>query len=147
MRAYYAAISPDGTLLGLEESAEAATQLVKRTVGGPVSVQYLPKEDPQANPPPSAGEMPELAERMAQIPKISYDAVHRMKPKDAHELLLPFFAGIELRGQEVKKYRTPSGMASAWIGQNYKTEKPSQDPGLRSGERPGHEGAAKLPLP
>lgn len=127
MKPYYAAISPTGEIIGLEEDAERATRLVERKIGGPISVQVIDEE--KANPEITAVEMAELAERMCQIPRIPMDEVMRMKADEAHERLLPFFAGIELRGQEVKKYATAKGMTDAWIGQNYKTEKPSQDPG------------------
>lgn len=129
MKMYYAAVSPTGELIGIEESPESAVRLVKQKVDGPISVETLSdREEMVANPPPSAADMPELAERNVQIPRIAMDKVMAMTTKEAHEILLPFFAGIELRGEQVKKYKTPSGMTDAWIGQNYKTQKPTQDP-------------------
>lgn len=127
MRPYYAAISPDGKILGLEEDAEDALRLVERKVGGPVAVQVI--DEPEENPEdaPTADEMAELAYINAQIASISQASVMNMTLDDAHKLLLPYFAGIEKRGQVVTKYKTPSGLADAWIGQNYKTLKPSQD--------------------
>lgn len=127
MKLYYAAISPDGKILGLEEDAESALALVQRKVGGPVAVQVA--DEPEANPEnaPTAEEMAELAYSSAQLSPISAASVMNMKLATAHELLLPYFAGMEKRGEVVTKYKTASGMADAWIGQNYKTLKPSQD--------------------
>jgi hypothetical protein len=122
MKAYYASIGPDGRLLGLDDNAGAAIERVKETIGGPVTVQVLPDE-PNVNP-IDADQMPALAERNAQIPKIGQHDTLSMTLEEAHLRLLPFFSDLG-----VKKYDTPSGMADAWIGQNYKTMKPSQDPG------------------
>lgn len=129
MRPYYAAISPDGKILGIEENAESALKVVERKVGGSVAVQYL--SEPRGNPGPnlSSQEMLDLAIEHAMISPISESAVEAMELEEAHGLLLPYFEGIEKRGQVVKKYNTPSGMADAWIGDNYKTSKPSQDEG------------------
>jgi hypothetical protein len=127
VKAYYAAISPDGRILGLERNADSAVELVKHTVGGPVTVQYLPAET--GRNPISADQMPVFSERNCQIGKISREAVMAMTKEEAHLRLLPFFAGLISKGKPTTKYNTPSGMADAWIGQNYKTEKPSADPG------------------
>lgn len=129
MKAYYAAIGPDGQMLGLEEDAKDAVKLVERVTSGPISVQLLPDSDGLAQNPIAADRMPELSERNCQISKISKSDVMAMKTDDAHARLLPFFEGLVTLGKEVTKYNTPSGMVDAWIGQNYKTKKPSQDPG------------------
>jgi hypothetical protein len=128
MKAYYAAVSPSGQLLGLKDSADAAVKLVEGTVGGPIAVQVLPDDGP-ANNPIAAEQMPVFSERNCQIGKISRDAVLAMDLAEAHLRLKPFFSGLVIKGAETTKYNTPSGMADAWIGQNYKTAKPSQDPG------------------
>lgn len=132
MKTYYAAISPDGQILGLEHDVGGAIKRVEQTVGGPIAVETM---SPEQNPPDDepalpASEMPLMAEFNCQIGKISRDDVMAMKLKDAHAVLKPFFDGLISKGTEpTTKYNTPSGMADAWTGQNYKTEKPSQDPG------------------
>jgi len=132
MKPYYAAISPSGKILGLEPDADSAVELVKDMVGKrtPISVQIL-DEDPTQNPKRQipAVDMPFLSEHNCRIPKIDEREVDSMDIKDAHQILKPFFAGLVTKGSEVTKYNTVSGMADAWIGQNYKTEKASQDPG------------------
>ena len=123
MKSYYASIGPDGQLLGLDDEPDAAIERIKDTVGGPVTVQLIPEHEPGTNP-VSADEMPALSERNAQVPKIAQGDAMAMSIEEAHLRLHPFFADLG-----VKKYETPAGMADAWIGQNYKTMKPSQDPG------------------
>lgn len=127
MKPLYAALSPDGRLLGLEDTAREATQLIEAQVGGPIMVQELPAEA-HANP-IAAERMPELSEKHAQLPRLSQLDVMGLTLEDAHARLLPYFKGLVTLGREVTGYNTPSGMISSWIGQNYKTEKPSQDPG------------------
>ena len=125
MKAYYAAIGPDGKLLGLDDAPDAALERVKALIGGPAVVQKLPDHEIAAERNPiEADAMPALSERNCQIPKIAERDVLSMTAEEAHLRLLPFFAGLG-----AKKYDTVSGMADAWIGQNYKTMKPSQDPG------------------
>lgn len=129
MKPYYAAISPSGKILGLEHNADDAIERIKDMVGGPIMVQTL--EDPTQNPrePIPAEQRPFLAEHNCKIPRIDEREVDSMDIKDAHQILKPFFAGLVTKGSEVTKYGTVAGMADAWIGQNYKTLKPSQDPG------------------
>jgi len=127
MRSYFAAVGPNGRLLGLEDSAAAAVELVNARVGGPIMVQELPDE-PQANP-IAAERMPELAEKNCQIPRFTRDDALLMPLDEAHARLKPFYDGLVSKGKETTKYNKPSGMVDGWIGQNYKTMKPSQDPG------------------
>jgi hypothetical protein len=129
MKAYYAAISSSGKILGLEPDVDSAIERVKDMVGGPIAVQTLEEPTRNSRQPIPAEERPFLAERNCQIPKIDEREVDAMNIKDAHQILKPFFAGLVRSGAEVGKYNTVSGMADAWIGQNYKTLKPSQDPG------------------
>lgn len=128
MKPHYAAIGPDGRLLGLEDTARAALALVEDRIGGPVMVQESPVE-PQGNPGPSFDRMPELSEKHTMLPRLSQTDVMGIKLDDAHARLQPFFDGLVSKGDEVTGYNTVAGMVSSWIGENYKTKKPSQDPG------------------
>jgi hypothetical protein len=130
MKPYYAAISPDGQLLGLDPDTNTAIERVQDTVGkrAPITVQLLPDKEAFLQNPTSSDQMPIIAERNCQIGRISRDDVMNMESEEARELLNPFFDGLIYNGRPTKTYNKPASMAGAWIGQNYKTKKPSQDP-------------------
>lgn len=127
MKLHYAALAPDGSVIGVAEDPHEATDLVERALGDvPISVQTIPDE--REKNALGALDMPDLAWRASGLPQIKKSAI-TMRLTEAHERLYPYFEGLIKRGVETKQYDKPLGMADAWIGQNYKTEKPSQDPG------------------
>lgn len=124
-RVHYAAII--GTeVVGVEATADAAAERALEVAPElPISVQELPDE-PEQNPP--ASDMPARAWDACTLPQIPESALN-MRLSEAHARLYPFFEGLIKRGVATRQYERPLDMADAWIGQNYKTSKPSQDPG------------------
>ena len=131
---YYAALDPYGNVIGVERTAEEATEVARELAPGTtIQVQDLDTEM-ERNAPMAAADMPAHAWDSAQLPQIKESAM-TMRLREAHEQLFPYFSGLIKRGVETHKYDNPLTMADAWIGQNYKTkkehpERPAQVMGL-----------------
>ncbi len=125
---YYAAVAPDGSIVDVAANAlEAANTLTELYPDARVSVQEI--DEALTSNPTAARDMPSLALAQTGLHEVRERDAMGMTLDEAHKRLLPFFSGLPLRGEIVTKYNTPMGMVDAWIGQNYKTSKPSQDPG------------------
>lgn len=124
---FYAAVGPDGSVVDVSDDPfVAANQLITMFPEARISIQEV-EETPRENP--AAREMPKLALQLSGLSPITPKQSLKMSLDEAHARLEPYFTNLPLRGEKVVKYESPSGMADAWIGQNYKTSKPSQDPG------------------
>lgn len=124
---FYAAVAPDGSIVDVTgDPIEAANTLAEMFPAARIAIQEI-DQSPTANP-LRARDMPALAFSQTGLPTVSHRAAS-MSLETAHAKLFPFFTGLSLRGEDVQKYNDVDGMADAWIGQNYKTSKPSQDPG------------------
>jgi hypothetical protein len=120
-RLYYAALDGAGNVLGVERTANDATQLaLSLSPGTTVAVQTL---DETRENPIAAVRMPGAALKACQIPVVDEADALDMPIEEAHERLLPYFSGLLKRGAEVDRYDTVLGMSKSWIGNNYKTEK------------------------
>lgn len=156
---FYAAIDGRGDVLGVEESVDEAVAAARAAdPGAEIAVQTISEAmhlsdhlgqrseawgGEQANPAyytsNPAGGSPSKMARMAMaacaIAPTNLRQVTAMPLEHAHALLERFFDGLVLRGKPTQQYKTPSGMAEAWLGQNYKTakahpEQPSKVMGL-----------------
>lgn len=126
MKIHYAAIAPDGTVIGVAGTPAEAVEILGDVMPEvSVTVQEIPGSGEQN---PAAARMPDLALASCGFAPIDRDAL-KMRLSEAHALLRPYFDGLPYHGSPTKLYDTPLGMVDGWIGQNYKTEKPSQDPG------------------
>jgi hypothetical protein len=122
MKLWYAALDSDGSVMGVEASSDAATEIALELAPG-TTVQVQTLSDARENPPAAAEQMPVKALRACRIPVIDECAALTMNLTEAWERLHPFFKGLLKRGAETHRYDTPAGMSKAWIGQNYKTKK------------------------
>jgi hypothetical protein len=117
---HYAAIDNNGEVLTVEDNVDSAIDCaIDLEPDKTVQVQMLDEMDEN---PPRRG-MAKGALRKTTLPVVSERDAMSLSVDQAHELLFPFFDGLQLRGKAVKKYNRAGGMIDAWLGQNYKTAK------------------------
>ncbi|MBT8453021.1 MAG: hypothetical protein KJO40_13715 [Deltaproteobacteria bacterium] len=127
---YYAAIDPDGNILGVEPTADEAVDLaLDARPDATVAVEELPKKSN-----PARYEQEDNPSVRKSVMRMGLKEIHgyseipssaaKMKLEEAHARVLPYFKGLSSKdGKEVTAYNTVGGMTDAFIGQNYKTKK------------------------
>jgi hypothetical protein len=124
MTLHYAALDPDGSVLGVSPTIGGAQSIIhKETSARSIVVETIDDDASIRGNAIDPNRMPELARKLSTLELIDPDVVRSMSLEEAAAACRPFFKGILKRGAAVAQYDTALGMLDAWIGQNYKTSK------------------------